>query len=146
VFALRYQAKLKMIGGRLRSADELLRRAQRLAEDQDGQPLSAVGIVHVGMAELLYERGDLDGAERHLKEGIELGKQGSEVKALVLGYVNLARVLMARGDAEHSLIKIQEAWRLAQWTSAGAWPPVDALRARLLLAQGDVGSAARWSR
>jgi len=63
-----------------------------------------------------------------------------------LGYVNLARVLMARGDAEHSLIKIQEASQLAQWTSAGAWPPVDAWRARLLLAQGDVVSAARWSR
>lgn len=146
VFALWYQAMLEMIGGRLRSADELLQRARRLAGDHDGQPLSAVGIVHVGMAELLYERGDLDGAERHLKEGIELGKRGSEVKVLVLGYVNLARVLMARGDAEHSLIKIQEAWRLAQWTSAGAWPPVDAWRARLLLAQGDVVSAARWSR
>ena len=52
VFALRYQAKLEMIGGRLRSAEEFLRRAQRLAGDQDEQPLSAVGIVHVGMAEL----------------------------------------------------------------------------------------------
>jgi LuxR family maltose regulon positive regulatory protein len=146
VFALWGQAMLEMIGDRLRSADELLQRAQRLAGDHDGQPLSAVGIVHVGMAELLYERGDLDGAERHLKEGIEVGKRGSEAKVLVLGYVNLARVLMARGDAEHSLIKIQEAWRLAQWTSAGTWPPVDAWRARLLLAQGDVASAARWSR
>jgi LuxR family transcriptional regulator, maltose regulon positive regulatory protein len=146
VFALWYQAKLEMIGGRLRSAEEFLRRAQRLAGDQDEQPLSAVGIVHVGMAELLYERGDLDGAERYLKEGIELGKRGSEAKVLVLSYVNMARVLMARGDAEHSLTKIQEAWRLAQWTSAGTWPPVDAWRARLLLAQGDVGSAARWSR
>jgi LuxR family transcriptional regulator, maltose regulon positive regulatory protein len=146
VFALRYQAKLEMIGGRLRSAEEFLRRAQRLAGDQDEQPLSAVGIVHVGMAELLYERGDLDGAERYLKEGIELGKRGSEAKVLVLSYVNLARVLMARGDAEHSLTKIQEAWRLAQWTSTGAWPPVGAWRARLLLAQGDVELAARWSR
>jgi LuxR family maltose regulon positive regulatory protein len=146
VFAIWYQATLEMIGGRLRSADELLQRARRLTGDHDGQPLSAVGIVHVGMAQLLYERGDLDGAERHLKEGIELAKRGSEAKVLVVGYVNLARVLMARGDAEHSLIKIQEAWRLAQWTAAGAWPPVDAWRARLLLARGDVVSAARWSR
>jgi LuxR family maltose regulon positive regulatory protein len=73
LFALRYQASLEISRGRLRKAQELLSDGQRLAESRlDGVP-SVAGIIHTGMGELLYERGDLDGARRLLEEGIEQG-------------------------------------------------------------------------
>ncbi len=102
---------------------------------------SVAGIIHTGMGELLYERGDLDEARRLLEEGIEHGRRSGEAKILVYGYVNLARVLMARGDAEGAHSLIREAGRLTP-----RWPLIWAWQARFWLAQGDVESAARWAR
>ena len=114
---------------------------QRLAESRpEGMP-SVAGIIHTGMGELLYERGDLDEARTLLEEGIEFGRRSGEAKILVYGYVNLARVLMARGDTggAHSLIR--EAGGLTP-----RWPLIWAWQARFWLAQGEVEPAARWAR
>jgi LuxR family maltose regulon positive regulatory protein len=98
-------------------------------------------MIHTGMGELLYERGELDEARRLLETGIEHGRRSGEAKILVYGYVNLARVLMARGDAEGAHSLIREAGRLTP-----RWPLIWAWQARFHLAQGDVESAARWAR
>ena len=94
LFALRYQASLEISRGRTPKAEELLD-GQRLAESRPEGVPSVAGIIHTGMGELLYERGDLDEARRLLEEGIEHGRRSGEAKILVYGYVNLARVLMA---------------------------------------------------
>ena len=141
LFALRYQASLEISRGHLREAEGLLLEGQRLAEARpDGVP-SVAGIIHTGMGELLYERGELEEARRLLETGIGHGRRSGEVKILVYGYVNLARVLMARGDAEGAHSLIWEAGRLTP-----KWPLVWAWRARFHLIQGDVESAARWAR
>ena len=141
LFATWYQATLEIVWGRLRKAEDIFLRGQRFANSQSGGAPAAAGMIDVGMGELLYERGDLDEARRYLEEGIERGKRGGEVKILVCGYIHLARVLMARGDAAGAYALIQEANRLAlRWPLVGAW------QARLSLAQGDVESAVRWAR
>ena len=97
-------------------------------------------MIHVGMGELLYERGDLGEARRRLRRGIELGRRGGEFKILVCGCIHLARVSMARGDERGAQESIREAGRLAlRWPLVGGW------QARLSLARGDVESAARWA-
>jgi LuxR family transcriptional regulator, maltose regulon positive regulatory protein len=141
LFGLRYQASLEISRGRLRKAEELLLDGQRLAENRPEGVPSVAGIIHTGMGELLYERGDLDEARRLLEEGIEHGRRSGEAKILVYGYVNLARVLMARGDAEGAHSLIREAGGLTP-----RWPLIWAWRARFWLARGDVESAARWAR
>jgi LuxR family maltose regulon positive regulatory protein len=142
LFALRYGASLEMtVRGRLREAEDLLRQGQRLAESQPEGPPAVAGIIDVGMSELLYERGELDEARRLLERGIERGRKSGEAKILVYGYVNLARVLTARGDAERAHSLIREAGRLTP-----RWPLIWACQARFYLAQGDVESAARWAR
>ena len=141
LFALRYQASLEISRGGLRRAEELLLDGQRLAESRPEGVPSVAGIIHTGMGELLYERGDLDEARRLLEEGIEHGRRSGEAKILVYGYVNLARVLMAEGDAEGAHSLIREAGGLTP-----RWPLIWAWQARFWLAQGDVHSAARWSR
>jgi LuxR family maltose regulon positive regulatory protein len=100
LFALRYRASLEISRGQLRKAEDLLSYGQRLAESRLGGVPSVAGMIHTGMGELLYERGELNEARRLLETGIEHGRRSGEAKILVYGYVNLARVLMARGDAE----------------------------------------------
>jgi ATP/maltotriose-dependent transcriptional regulator MalT len=141
LFALRYRASLEISRGRLRAAEDLLLEGQRLAESRPEGVPSVAGMIHTGMGELLYERGALDDARRVLDTGIEHGRRSGEAKILVYGYVNLARVLIARGDAEGAHSLIREAGRLTP-----RWPLIWAQQARFYLAQGDVQSAARWAR
>jgi LuxR family maltose regulon positive regulatory protein len=141
LFALRYQASLEISRGRLRRAEDLLLEGERLAESRPEGVPSVAGIIHTGMGELLYERGDLDEARRLLETGIEHGRRSGEAKILVYGYVNLARVLIAQGDAEGAHTFVREAGGLTP-----RWPLIWAWQARFYLAQGDVGSAARWAR
>jgi LuxR family maltose regulon positive regulatory protein len=141
LFALRYRASLEIARGRLREAEDLLLEGQRLAESRPEGPPAVAGIIHTGMGELLYERGELDEARRLLESGIEHGRKSGEAKILVYGYVNLARVLMARGDAEGARSLIREAGKLMP-----RWPLIWAWQARFWLTQGDVGSAAHWAR
>ena len=140
LFALHYRASLEICWGRLRDAEGLLLDGLRLAEARPEGVPSVAGIVHTGLGDLLYQRGDLDGARRVLEEGVEHGRQSGEAKILVYGYVNLARVLMARDDAEAAHSLILEAGRLMP-----RWPLIWAWQARLHLARGDVRSAARWA-
>jgi LuxR family maltose regulon positive regulatory protein len=141
LFATWYQATLEMVWGRLWKAEEIFLRAELFANSQSGGAPAALGMIHVGMGELLYERDDLDGARRRLEEGVELGKRGGEIKILVCGYIHLARLSMARGDAGAAHALIREASKLAlRWPLVGAW------QARLSLAQGDVEPAVRWAR
>src|SRR3712207_7678471 len=49
-------------------------------------------------ADLLYERDDLDGAERALERGVGLAERTGDVSTLVWAYVTLSRVKRARGD------------------------------------------------
>jgi LuxR family maltose regulon positive regulatory protein len=140
LFALHYQAQLDIARGHIGKAESLLLDGKRLAEERpDGVPAVA-GIIDVGMGDLDYQRGELDAARRLLEEGIERGTQSGEAKILVYGYVDLARVCMARGDADTALSLVRRAGRLTP-----RWPLIWAWQARFWLAQGDVASAARWA-
>ena len=141
LFALHYQAQLEIARGYIGRAESLLLDGKRLAEERpDGVPAVA-GIIDVGMGDLDYQRGKLDAARRLLEEGIERGTQSGEAKILVYGYVDLARVCMARGDADTALSLVRRAGRLTP-----RWPLIWAWQARFWLAQGDVAAAARWAR
>jgi LuxR family maltose regulon positive regulatory protein len=140
LFALHYQAQLEIARGHLRRAENLLLDGKRLAEDRpDGVPAVA-GIIDVGMGDLYYQRGELDAARRLLEHGIEHGRRSGEAKILVYGYVDLARVCMARGDADTALSLVRRAGQLTP-----RWPLIWAWQARFWLVQGDVASAARWA-
>jgi len=141
LFALHYQAVLAISRGHLREAEELLLDGQRLAEGQpDGIP-SVAGIILTGLGDLHYHRGELDEARRLLERGIEQGRQSGEAKILVYAYVHLARVCMARGDAQRAYSLVLDAGKLTP-----RWPLIWAWQARLFLIQGNIEAAARWAR
>jgi LuxR family maltose regulon positive regulatory protein len=143
--AMVWQARVHAERGRLREAEEAYRRALRFVTEEGVELFPPAGVVHIGMADLSYERNDLDGAERDLKSGIKLAEQTKEVSNLVWGYLTLSRVRRARGDEEGALETARQAERVARTSGAelqmalvGAW------MARLVLARGDLAEVAAF--
>ena len=108
-----------------------------------GRPLPAAGPSHVGLADIAYQRDELDSALRHATEGIALCRQFVHTTPLANGLATLAMIRQAAGDPAGALAAITEAEQ-ASPAPPGMLNPVPAQRARLLLAQGDLANAARF--
>ena len=108
-----------------------------------GRPLPAAGPSHVGLAEIAYQRDELDLALRHATEGIALCRQFVHTTPLANGLATLAMIRQATGDPAGALAAMSEA-RKAAPDPGGLLNPVPAQWARLLLAQGDLAGAAGW--
>ncbi len=107
-------------------------------------PPPAAGPAYVGLGEVAYQRNELDTALRHITEGITLCRQFAYLPPLATGLVTLAWIRQASGDPGGALAAIAEA-KQASPGPAGPLNPAPAQRARLLLAQGDLAAAARWT-
>ena len=127
--------------------DTAVRTYQQILEASGGAgqaPLPAAGPAYVGLAEVAYQRNELDRALEHVTEGIALCRQLAYTPPLAAGLVTLAWIRQADGDLAGAQEAMSDAGRAAQGP-AGLVNPVPAQRARLLLAQGDLAAAARWT-
>ena len=131
--------------GRLDAVVRTCQEALEAAASVSHAPLPAAGPAHVGLAEVAYQRGDLDSALRHVTEGIALCRSFVYTVPLAAGLTTLAWIRQATGDQAGALAAIGEAVQ-ASPGPPGLVNPVPAQRARLLLAQGDLGGAERWTR
>ena len=141
----RYQlAQVQRALGRLDAAIQTYEQALRATAVPGRPPAPTVGLVYVGLAEVAYQRNELDSALRYVTEGIALERQFLPGTSPTAGLVILAWIRQAAGDPAGALEAIGEAEH-ASPTTAGLLNPVPVQRARLLLAQGDVAAAARWT-
>jgi ATP/maltotriose-dependent transcriptional regulator MalT len=133
------------LGAALRSCQQALELA---AEPPGRPPLPAAGVAHVGLAEILYERGELDTALRHATEGVALSRQLAYAQWLVTGLTALAWIRQAQGGQADALAAIEEAEQTLPSPDAVSdlFFPVAVQRIRLLLANGEVAEAARRAR
>ncbi len=113
-----------------------------------GEPtLPAAGIAYAGLAEVAYQRNELDTAARLVAEGIALCRQFTFTPPLATALATLAWIRQAQGDTAAALAAMGEAEQAAPGPAvADLLNPVPAQRAKLLLAQGDLASAERWAR
>jgi LuxR family transcriptional regulator, maltose regulon positive regulatory protein len=132
--------------GRLDAALDTYRQALEITAPPGQPALPAAGIAYVGMAEVAYQRNELDAAVQYVDDGITRCRQLNYTQPLATGLVTLAWIRQAQGDVDGALDAVEGAER------AGPRPevtsllnPVPAQRARLQLAQGDVAAAARWT-
>jgi LuxR family transcriptional regulator, maltose regulon positive regulatory protein len=133
--------------GRLDAALGTYRQGLEMAAAPGRPPLPAAGMAHVGLAEVAYQRGELDAAREQAGEGIALCRQLAYPRPLAAGLATLARVRQAEGDLPGALDALGEYRQGAPSVGVtGLLDPVPALRARLLLAQGDLAAAVRWTR
>src|SRR5215472_7949524 len=136
--------------GRLDAAVKTYQQAVEVAAVPGRPAPPGAGTGRVGLAEVAYQRGELDEALRHVTEGIPLAKNYPYTQPLATGLATLAWIRQARGDPAGAGEAMAEAARAAPGAAVtGLLNPVPAQRARLLLAQGDVAAVARrlrcWS-
>ena len=140
-------ARVQRAQGRLDAALATYQQVLEITAPPGRAAMPAAGIGYVGMAEVAYQRNELDAAHRLVTEGIPLCRQLNwKTQPLAAGLVTLAWIRQANGDPGGAREAMAEAEPIAPSPSlANLFNPVPAQRARLLLAQGDIAAAARWA-
>src|SRR5712691_9566844 len=102
--------------------------------------------MYVGMSELHRERDDLPAATQQLLRSQELGEHTGLPQNRYRWRVAMARIREAEGDLGGALDLLNEAERLYVGDFFPNVRPVPALRARVRVAQGELGEAVGWAR
>jgi ATP/maltotriose-dependent transcriptional regulator MalT len=132
--------------GRLDAAADTYRQALEITAPSGRPAMPAAGIAYVGLAEVAYQQNQLDVALEHVTEGIAACRQLGFTQPLATGLARLAWIRHAQGDPAGAREAMAEAGRAAPGPDVTSLlNPVPALRARLLLAQGEATAAARWT-
>ncbi len=138
--------RVHLARGRLDAALGTFQLALEIATEPGQLALPVAGIAYAGMAEVEYQRDELDAALSHVTEGIARLRAVNHTAPMATGLARLAWIRQATGDAAGALEAIGEAERAAPSPAVtGLVNPVPAQRARLLLAQGNVAAAIRWA-
>jgi LuxR family maltose regulon positive regulatory protein len=110
----------------------------------DGQPY--LGMAHVGLAGVLYERGELTAAADHATRGVTRCRQLAFTQPLASGLATLAQIQQAQGDAAAAAAAMDEARQVEVSPQVVALlNPVPSLWARLKLAHGDLAAVVSWA-
>ena len=132
--------------GRQDLARAAYQRALEITAPAGKAAMPAAGIGYVGMAQVAYQRNELDAAHELVLEGIPLCRQLNWTQPLAGGLVTLAWIRQANGDPGGAREAMIEAERIApDPVMTGLLNPVPVQRARLLLAQDDLPAAAGWT-
>ena len=121
-------------------AAETYRRAVHLAGDP---PRTIASEAHLGLARIHYEWNDLDGAQLHAQQCLQLTRQIESVDTFVSYGVLVARLRLARGDVPGAAAILDDAEEFArQHEFVFRMPDVAAARVLTLLRQGHLTAAA----
>ena len=137
-------ADIEVTQGRLRGAMRTYQRALQLASRHTSRLLRGTVDMHVGMAALHREFGDLPAARRDLTRSRELGDLAGLPQNAYRWRVVMAQVCEAEGDLEAAIGLLDEADRLYDGDFSPNVRPVPALRARTWIRHGRVDDALAW--
>jgi LuxR family maltose regulon positive regulatory protein len=138
-------ADLRIAQGRLGDAMRVYERGLQRAEATT-PPLRGAADMHVGMADLLREHDDLDGARRHLRISQELGEHAGFPQNPHRWRVAMAGIRQLEGDPAGALELLAEAERLYDPDFSPEARPIPAVRARVWIALGEWRRALGWAR
>jgi LuxR family transcriptional regulator, maltose regulon positive regulatory protein len=99
---------------------------------------------HLGLARILYEWNDLEAAEQHAQQGLQLVRQyGRAIDRFILSEVFLARLKLARRDVAGAAAMLAETEQSVRQNSfVHRMPEVAAAQVLTLLQQGNLAAAA----
>ena len=137
--------QIQELENQLYLAAEAYRRVLQLIGDY-ARPVDSEA--YLGLAHICYEWNDLDAAEQHGQQSLQLARQFDRVvDRFVICEVFLARLKLARGDvagAASMLAKTEQSVRQNNWVHR--MPEVAAAQVLTLLRQGDLAAAAQLAK
>ncbi len=139
-------ANMWLAGGRPDTARQLYERALAAAENHPGGVLPTTGDLHVGLADVLREQNDLEGAAHHLRVASDLGDAASLIENRHRWFITAAALRLAQGDLDGALAMLDSAELLFL---RGFYPdvrPIAAMRARIQRLQGRLDESREWMR
>ena len=148
-----FTAILATIGlGNVQEADNQLYQAaetyRRVLQWAGDKPQQIISEAHLGLARVLYEWNDLDAAEQHGEQSLQLARQyESFIDRFVFGEVFFARLKLARGemsDAASILAKVDQSVR--EHNFVHRMPEVAAAQVLTWLRQGNLNAAAKLAK
>ena len=144
-----FTAILATIGlGNVQEADNQLYQAaetyRRVLQWAGDKPQQIISEAHLGLARVLYEWNDLDAAEQHGEQSLQLARQyESIIDRFVFGEVFLARLKLAQGDIDGaSAILARTDQSVRQHNFVHRMPEVAAAQVLTLICQGNLAAAA----
>ena len=138
--------------GRLQETDNQLHQAaetyRHMLQLTGDPPPQNAGEVHLGLARICYEWNDLEAAERHGQQSLQLTRQfGRVIDRFILAEVFLARLKLARGDLAGAAALLAEAEQSARRQNfLLRLPDIAAAQVPVLIRQGQVAAAAQLAR
>ncbi len=140
---------LEFAQGKLNKVMETCQTARWFAEDyknRSGRRLPIMGYIYERMGAVFLEWNDLEAAERYAREGVALCQKWGNADALVNSSFCLARVLLAKGEADEALNVMQGTKHLV--SGLGTWHTLtaQAIEARIRFEQGDGTAVIRWAK
>lgn len=139
-------AALKVSMGRLKEAERECQKALEIGAAEKGAAPQGTADVHVTLATIYFQRGQLEQAEQQLNLSRALGEHAALPESRHHWYIAMALIRQAQGDFEEARALLDEAGDLQVDSPAPDARPVAAWKARLDLAQGDTEHALNWSR
>lgn len=118
---------------------------RRVLEWAGDQPLQIINEAHIGLARILYEWNDLDAAEVHGLQSLQLARQYEKViDRFIISEIFLARLKLARGDTAGAIKMLAETSKTVhQKNFVYRIPEVAATQVLALLQQGELTTAAQ---
>lgn len=140
------QGYMQQTEGHLHQAAETYRQVIQIGSSQGDQVITGISMAYTFLSELYYEWNDLDVAEQHAREALQLGQHWGYAPTLSHSYTIQAYIQLARGNKAEALAYMQHA---AQIVHEHNLPQnaliVEAYQAWLQQQAGETEAAARWA-
>lgn len=138
-------ADIRLTQGRLQDALSSYEAALALAAAQPSHVRRGIPDMHVGIATILCERGELEAAATHIDRALVLGDSAGLPKYRYRSRLAMAQLRQAHGDLAAAAELVEEAEEFFVTDMAPMARPVPATRARLWVRQGRIADAVAWA-
>ena len=140
------KADIQTAQGHLREAMRTYQQSLQLASEHEAESQRIIAHHHLGLALIYHEMREDESAAQHFQKSMELGQQSVLQDWSYRKYLAQARLKESEGDLDSALDLLDDAQRFYVRSLIPYTRPIDALKARIHLKQGQLPNTQEWVR